>query len=46
MPSWLTDPPYHENSIKWVTVRVTFRGGPEPLAVVSSAIIREMYRVP
>ncbi|MDR7417482.1 MAG: prepilin-type N-terminal cleavage/methylation domain-containing protein [Armatimonadota bacterium] len=45
-PAWLTDPPYHENSIKWITVRVTYRGGPDPLAVVSSAVIREMYRGP
>jgi prepilin-type N-terminal cleavage/methylation domain-containing protein len=46
LPTWLTDPPYHENSIKWITVRVTYRGGPDPLAVVSSAVVREMYRVP
>ncbi len=53
-PCWLTaTPPLgctpiadHSNTIKWITVRVTFRGNPEPLAQVSSAVIRDMYRRP
>jgi len=43
-PAWLTNPPDHSNMIKWVTVRVTFRGN--ELAQVSSAVIRDMYRRP
>ncbi|MDR7520971.1 MAG: prepilin-type N-terminal cleavage/methylation domain-containing protein [Armatimonadota bacterium] len=51
-PCWLTaNPPAgcspgpdHSDTIKWVTVRVSFRG--QQLAQVSSALIREMYRRP
>lgn len=43
-PSWLTGSPVHSNTIKWVTVRVTFNG--QVLAQVSSAVIRDMYRRP
>jgi prepilin-type N-terminal cleavage/methylation domain-containing protein len=43
-PSWLTSAPYHSNTIKWLTVRVSFEG--QPLAEVSSALIRDMYRRP
>jgi prepilin-type N-terminal cleavage/methylation domain-containing protein len=43
-PSWLTSDPPHSNTIKWLTVRVSFDG--QPLAEVSSAVIRDMYRRP
>jgi len=43
-PSWLTGAPVHSNTIKWVTVRVTFQG--QTIAQVSSGIIRDMYRRP
>lgn len=43
-PSWLTSTPHHSNTIKWLTVRVEFEG--QPLAEVSSAVIRDMYRRP
>ena len=43
-PSWLTGAPLHSNTVKWVTVRVTFNG--QVLAQVSSALIRDMYRRP
>lgn len=51
-PCWLTsNPPTgctpmlpHENTLKWITVRVTFDG--QPMAEVSSAVIRDMYRRP
>jgi prepilin-type N-terminal cleavage/methylation domain-containing protein len=36
------EPGNHPNNMKWVTVRVTFRG--QQLAQVSSAVIRDMYR--
>jgi prepilin-type N-terminal cleavage/methylation domain-containing protein len=53
-PCWLTSNPPggctpvgdHENTIKWITVRVFFDGGADPLAAVSSALIRDMYRRP
>src|SRR3989337_531917 len=35
-PSWLTSDPPHSNTIKWLTVRVSFNG--QPLAEVSSAV--------
>jgi prepilin-type N-terminal cleavage/methylation domain-containing protein len=43
-PSPCTPIPDHSNTIKWVTVRVTFRG--QPLAQVGSALIRDMYHRP
>lgn len=43
-PGWLTGAPFHSNTIKWLTVRVSFEG--QPLAEVSSAVIRDMYRRP
>ncbi len=43
-PSWLTSPPLHSNTMKWVTVRVT--SGGQTLAQVSSGVIRDMYRRP
>jgi hypothetical protein len=42
-PSWLTEYT-HPNAMKWVTVRVAFRG--QTLAQVSSAVVRDMYRRP
>jgi prepilin-type N-terminal cleavage/methylation domain-containing protein len=36
----------HENNVKWIVVRVYFSGQTTPLAVVSSAVIRDMYRRP
>ncbi|MDQ7841872.1 MAG: prepilin-type N-terminal cleavage/methylation domain-containing protein [bacterium] len=42
-PSWLTEYD-HPNAMKWVTVRVEFRG--QTLAQVSSAVVRDMYRRP
>lgn len=51
-PCWLTESPpgsctpglNHENTMKWVTVQVAFRG--QTLAQVSSAVVRDMYRRP
>ncbi len=43
-PPPCTVSPDHSNTMKWVTVRVTFRG--QPLAQVSSAVIRDMYHRP
>ncbi|MBI3998880.1 MAG: prepilin-type N-terminal cleavage/methylation domain-containing protein [Armatimonadetes bacterium] len=43
-PAWLTGAPMHSNTIKWITVRVTFQG--QTLAQVTSSVIREMYRRP
>jgi prepilin-type N-terminal cleavage/methylation domain-containing protein len=50
-PCWLTSNPPgctpetdHSNTIKWVTVRVSYDG--QLLAEVSSAVIRDMYRRP
>lgn len=43
-PPWLTGGTPHPNTIKWITVRVSFEG--QPLAEVSSAVIRDMYRRP
>jgi prepilin-type N-terminal cleavage/methylation domain-containing protein len=43
-PAWLTGSPVHSNTLKWITVRVTFNG--QVLAQVSSALIRDMYRRP
>ncbi len=52
-PCWLTSAPPscspvadHANTIKWVTVRVTFRPTGAVLAQVSSAVIRDMYHRP
>ncbi len=52
-PCWLTSSPPscspgadHPNTIKWVTVRVTFRPTGAVLAQVSSAVIRDMYHRP
>lgn len=43
-PSWLLAAPPHANTIKWVTVRVTYQG--RTLAQVSSSLIRDMYHRP
>ncbi len=43
-PAWLTNLPLHSNTIKWITVRVTYQG--QTLAQVSSSVIRDMYRQP
>jgi len=51
-PCWLTESPPgsctpgldHENTMKWVTVKVAFRG--QTLVQVSSAVVRDMYRRP
>lgn len=42
-PSWLTGTP-HANTMKWVTVRVSYQG--RTLAQVSSSLIRDMYHRP
>lgn len=42
-PSWLTDYT-HPNAMKWITVRVEFRG--QTIAQMSSAVVRDMYRRP
>lgn len=41
-PSWLSGSPPNANSLRWITVRVAFRG--RALAQLSSAVIRDMHR--
>lgn len=43
-PTWLTNPPLHSNTIKWITVSVIYQG--TTLASVSSSVIRDMFRAP
>jgi prepilin-type N-terminal cleavage/methylation domain-containing protein len=41
-PPWLSGSPPNANSLRWITVRVAFRG--RALAQLSSAVIRDMHR--